>query len=76
MLDTGLPWLSDLSPICLDSSRGDLTIDPTSNRYTAVGMETESYDAAGNHSSNSNGYAYSWDEEERLFEVTIDGTYT
>src|SRR5439155_20784673 len=28
--------LSDLSPICPDSPRGDLTIDPTSNRLTKV----------------------------------------
>ena len=44
-------------------------------RLTRFGTEEETSDAAGNLSGNSNGYAYSWDEEERLLTVTINGSY-
>ena len=48
------------------------TIDPATNRYTAMGTQAITYDAAGNMTSYA-GYNYSWTNEEQLSAVCSAG---
>src|SRR5205823_9699860 len=79
LLDSGLPWLSDQSQSALIVRA---VTSPSTRPLTASrrrGQKRRATTRAGSLSSNSNGdsdgYAYSWDEEERLLTVTINGSY-
>jgi len=48
-------------------------VDVLTNRYTAVGSNSLSYDSAGNLTRDKDGYEYQYDYENRIVKITKDG---
>ncbi|MFC1678047.1 RHS repeat domain-containing protein, partial [Planctomycetota bacterium] len=56
-------------------SNEDYVIDANTNRYTSVGGDSLTYDAAGNRTTDKDGYEYEYDYENRIVEVNdVSGT--
>ncbi|MFC1678049.1 hypothetical protein ACFL3G_13445 [Planctomycetota bacterium] len=56
-------------------SNEDYVIDANTNRYTSVGGDSLTYDAAGNRTTDKDGYEYKYDYENRIIEVNdVNGT--
>jgi len=49
-------------------------VDPNTNRYDGVGGSNLTYDAAGNLTTDPNGYEYVYDYENRLIRIFRDTT--
>lgn len=55
-----------------DGSNIDYVIDANTNRYTSVGGNSLTYDAAGNLITDKDGYEYEYDYENRIVKITKD----
>jgi len=55
-----------------DDSNEVYVVDANTNRYDSVGGNSLAYDAAGNLATDNQGYAYSYDYENRIVKITKD----
>jgi YD repeat-containing protein len=60
------------SVIVRDGNNVNYDIDNLSNRYESVGGNTLAYDAAGNLTTDKDGYQYEYDYENRITKITKD----
>ena len=64
------------SVIIRDGNNVDYDIDNLTNRYDSVGGNTLAYDAAGNLTTDKDGYQYQYDYENRITKIIKSGPTT